>query len=725
MNNENIKKAAEAYDAAGFQVLPLNGKAAAVKGHHGREGATESVYPKGDQNLAVRLPAGVIGIDVDAHSGKDGAETLQRCIDRWGPLPETDKSTSRDGVSGILWYRVPAVGWEGDEKKFGGDIELISHVNRYAVVPPSIHPKTGDVYRWETVGDTPMWEKGPEAFPMLPARWLEGLRRTNEVGTPAKGAERHEEAITDGVPCERVEAALAKFPADLPPGSRHPRMLEVQWELVQLGAEGHQGVKTALDTLEGNFLSAVAGESRNANEWGDALDGALRRVGDVVTGDPCEENKLNLPASFWESRPSLRHIRDAAHSRIVSADVVLYTTLARMSAMVDHRTRIDTGVKSPAPLNLYVAVVGKSGAGKTSSVSVGKKLLPAPADLEGYRDGIPLGSGEGVASAFWGIDYEESRTEKNKDGSPTKVRVSKQVRHNVFFSLDEGRALNKMVERNGTTINPTLCSAFVGELIGQANASVETTRIIPEGSYSLAFQIGYQYDAAGVLLSEEASGLPQRFTWVNSTDPSIPDEDVENPGVLTGVRLQGEWGSVNGTHFSPIMHLPEDVKQEMKVREKARLKGKGEPVAELDSHQPLIRAKLSALLALLDGRGNVTHEDWELSGVMWEVSCAVREDVVQQNLEAKAEQEETATRKAVERERRLQLARNTAEPNLKRAAEAIGRQVHKSGRFTPGKLRNTLNSEQREVFKEAISHAIDAGWIVENDGAYFPGPSKP
>ena len=92
-------------------------------------------------NIAIHMPDGVVGIDVDHYNGKTGGTTLRKTKQELGPLPDTYISTSRDdGVSGIRWYRVePGLRWPTGP---GKDIEFIHKGHRYAVVWPSIHPKT-------------------------------------------------------------------------------------------------------------------------------------------------------------------------------------------------------------------------------------------------------------------------------------------------------------------------------------------------------------------------------------------------------------------------------------------------------------------------------------------------------------------------------------------------------------------------------------------------------
>jgi hypothetical protein len=109
-------------------------------------------------NIAIRLPADVIGVDVDCYDGKTGAQTLAEAEKRWGKLPYSPRSTSRDdGISGIRLYRIPAGVELVDRLKFPelgiGDIEIVQRHHRYVVCWPSIHDETGRVYQWLGIDD--------------------------------------------------------------------------------------------------------------------------------------------------------------------------------------------------------------------------------------------------------------------------------------------------------------------------------------------------------------------------------------------------------------------------------------------------------------------------------------------------------------------------------------------------------------------------------------------
>ena len=61
-----------------------------------------------DGNLGTRMPAGVIGIDVDQYGTKNGWDNLELFRERHGldPLPPTVMVTSRDHPSGIRFFLI-------------------------------------------------------------------------------------------------------------------------------------------------------------------------------------------------------------------------------------------------------------------------------------------------------------------------------------------------------------------------------------------------------------------------------------------------------------------------------------------------------------------------------------------------------------------------------------------------------------------------------------------
>ena len=415
-----------------------------------------------------------------------------------------------------------------------------------------------------------------------------------------------------------------------------------------------------------------------------------------------------LPDTFWNSRPVFQHIRQAAHSQGCSGDTVLYSTLARMSGMISHHIRAVTGIGGRASLNVFAAMVGTSGAGKSISASCVRDLMH-PAD-DDFRDGLPIGSGEGIAETFMGAVEEPTGEIHQKGpykGDPVMHKVRKQVRHNAFFYVDEGQTMAKLAERSGSILGETLRRAAIGEALGQTNASEERTRYIAPGSYSLGLLAGFQPSIATVLLADAHTGTPQRFFWGWADDPTIPDEPPPWPGPIEP---------------HPGRHRPDgpvDITFPKRIRtmlwQQRVARGRGDiEVHELDGHAGLMKVKLAALFALLDGcRYEVTEEDWALAELVWESSCKVRDSLV-----LRAQREAEAERRAQADAKVLQVVRESeAKAEAAVAVERVARLVRKHasqiGGITYGELNRKLASRDRKILRKAVDLAEARDWVFE------------
>lgn len=415
-----------------------------------------------------------------------------------------------------------------------------------------------------------------------------------------------------------------------------------------------------------------------------------------------------LPETFWAARPVFQHMRQAAHSQGCSGDLVLYSTLSRLSGMLSHHIRAVTGIGGRASLNVFAAMVGTSGAGKSISAGCVRDLM-APAD-DDFRDGLPIGTGEGIAEAFMGTIDEATGELHQKGpykGDPVMAKVRKQTRHNAFFYVDEGQTLAKLAERSGSILGETLRRAAIGEALGQTNASEERTRYIAPGSYSLGLLAGFQPSIATVLLADAHTGTPQRFYWGWADDPSIPDEPPPFPGPIEPHP---------GRHRpdGPVdITFPKRIRQMLWADRVARGRGEIE-VAELDGHAGLMKVKLAALFALLDGgRYEVTEEDWSLAEIAWDASCKVRDSLVlRAQREALAEKQRAEDAK-VHAELRSHVAKKDADLTLERVAHLVRRHASTVGGITFGGLKKALASRDRPVADKAVSLAVARGWVFE------------
>lgn len=269
-----------------------------------------------DYSIALRMPDGVIGLDVDHYDKvkplpdgstkvveKRGADTLAKYEVKWGPLPATWSSTARGttegpGLSRILFFRVPPQRYT---TKLEGDVEVIQRHHRYAVVGPSQHHETGTAYGWFDPAGLPS-EQPPKPIELteLPEAWVAGLLEgATDQGpasaNPASGQHLLDQLLADTrEECAEITSAKLTGLAEAgraDQGSRHDTMTARIHHLVQLAAHGHTGVASAVAELHELWQHLTAGEDRSP-EFGDMLRTSARKavtlVGEnQVPMDPC------------------------------------------------------------------------------------------------------------------------------------------------------------------------------------------------------------------------------------------------------------------------------------------------------------------------------------------------------------------------------------------------------------------------------------------------------
>lgn len=152
-------------------------------------------------NVALRLPPDVVSIDIDAHDGKNGAETFAQLVEEHGPLPPTIKSTARDPkhASGQLLFRLPpdlvGVPLRSNYGKHS-HVDVIWHGYRYIAAWPSINPDSGGTrYRFydqrcdlAPLDAPPRVDDLPMLDPVAHAGWLASLLKDRPATVEAASA---------------------------------------------------------------------------------------------------------------------------------------------------------------------------------------------------------------------------------------------------------------------------------------------------------------------------------------------------------------------------------------------------------------------------------------------------------------------------------------------------------------------------------------------------------
>lgn len=427
-------------------------------------------------------------------------------------------------------------------------------------------------------------------------------------------------------------------------------------------------------------------------------------------------DNLYLPDTFWTARPYLTIIAAAAYAHLASPDAVLHTILARTAAFAGRSSGVDAGL-GRAPLNYFTALLAPSGVGKTVATGVADRLLPAP-ELDDHQpplDGIPIGSGEGMAEAYMG-DVKQT----NGKGRPVTVR--EQVRWGVYFDVDEGEVLGKLLhERQGSTLGVNLRIAWSGKPLGQANATAERTRRVTK--YSMGVTIGFQPHAIAPLIREAPLGTPQRFTYALARPQHVPGYDQRAEWSPTTIQPPG-WGR------QWRVTCEEPIRAEVYQQRVTRSLGIT-TVDPLDTHEPVMLMKIAGLLTILDGRQRATTDDWNLARTIWNTSRRVRTWAINQ-LDHERDAEETRVAEA--RGRQVVIVNEAVRHS---SVDRVARLMHKYVTLADEPLqirdlRMKLNSRDKDAVNESLMYAVEQGWInrippiAEGEPQLFAdGPNTP
>ncbi|MFT4202173.1 bifunctional DNA primase/polymerase [Gordonia sp. (in: high G+C Gram-positive bacteria)] len=677
-------------------------------------------YPTG--NLALRMPPTVIGIDVDHYDGKQGGLTLKHAEQLWGELPATVRTTSRDDdQSGIRLYRVP----EGTRLRTVlsfpdehlGDVEIVQYFHRYAIAWPSIHP-SGQQYRWLDEADQRAQLPNVAGLPDLPPRWLDALAaKGSDVELSGQiDIQQVIDRMPAGPPSGRVSERLTRAICDLEatPDSRHDTTMRHALALLRFAEQGEPGVADALSSLGGAFVNVVSrpGQGRTTSEAQSefvrmitnqrglqlieatpSVEIDLDQASEIVAareepaaedpGPPPEDRAAeltDLDAAFWGARETLATVYAWAHGRYTSPWSALGVVLCRALATVPPWITLPPIVGGPGSLNLFVALVGPSGSGKGASASVAAAVLPTQTHT------AKLGSGEGLVKTFGRAVKEDGRHH---------VEL---IRQAAVFGVDEVDTIAGLGSRLGSTLMPALRSMYSGEALGFGYADPNKAVIIPAHQYRATMYVGVQPGRARALLDEADGGTPQRFVWLPTTDPRIGTITIEEPDFPPQLLPRENWGNTVAT-----FHVPNQVSDIIRDNAIARARGEGDA---LDGHALFTREKVAAALAVLEGRSDMTIEDWDLSGVVMEMSDRTRRQV-EQDLAKAAEAEAIAYGKKMGI---TADARDTTVDRIKidRVRRNLLRALDRAdGRtMTEGKLLNRINSRDRDVAPAALGELI-------------------
>jgi hypothetical protein len=317
----------------------------------------------------------------------------------------------------------------------------------------------------------------------------------------------------------------------------------------------------------------------------------------------------DIDHEFWTARESLQTIYTASLARMAPPWAVLGVCAAKILAIVPPHVVLPPLIGSKGSLNLFVALAAESGGGKSISLGVADDVIK---EFVRYCN---IGSGEGMVDA-----YRCKPNDEAIDG----------VYESMMFIADEIDTLTAMRSSKQSTTMTMLRTAFSGGTLG-ASTKASNGFHLKAHSYRLTLVVGAQPGRAGVLLDDVAGGTPQRFIWFPATDNRI---SANRPGFPVPLTLP----QYRTWLYPRELRIPGEASESIiNTREKVA-RGEGNPI---DSHRLYVREKLAYALTSLDGRDEMTSDDWELSGIAMAVSDRTREWITRR---IEAERDKTAER---------------------------------------------------------------------------------
>jgi hypothetical protein len=558
--------------------------------------------------------------------------------------------------------------------------------------------------------------KGLSALDAVAYAWFDGKHHATMVAAEAAARD----LVVDGV-----------MPAPGSPFAAWPAWLLEEVHANNVAYLGVAGIVGAGSDSGSGSGSGLSGSSGDTEPTGDVSVAAAREAG-------------ALEGEVFGYSPLLETMRQAARARSISPWSTLGSWMAHVAAEVPPHFVIPPMVGSDASLNFAVALVGPSGTGKSASGKVVREVV-SPA---GTARRIGPGTGEGLIMSF----MQPDPAMQGRAAARAPLIMVPDPR--ALLYADEVGQIGALNQRNGSTQGSILRSLLTGEDVHTTNAELARRRHLPGGEYRLAMVVGVQPALADVLLRDSEEGGPQRFVWLPTPDPDMPDVEPDWPGngalvwsfpdplkstTLLGSGVDPHHVNVAGRDLVRI-GFPDAVWDEVRSGMRARIRGTGGGDAGLDGHLMLCRLKVAAICALMHGRLDVSEADWKWSGAVMAVSNATRAAAGRAVAEVRVGERIARGRgRAVERAAEMDVFAEQAAADARSVwavvdghsrGEAGAARRHKSGwvgcppNCIPVGVHRLRGNPDR--LAAAIRWALESDWIVLADGdRYRPGQSQP
>lgn len=411
--------------------------------------------------------------------------------------------------------------------------------------------------------------------------------------------------------------------------------------------------------------------------------------------------------SFWDARPELQHVLTYARSKLAPPWAVLGCVLARVISSIEPNVVLPGIIGSRVSLNMFVGLVGGSSGGKGISNKVAHDCMIWPIDITITGPG----SGEGLIKVYKSMDKDEIVTHSTR----------------ALMIAEEIDTLSALTNRQASTLMPELRKAYMGEQLGFSYAAKEKRIQLKQDEYRLCMTVGIQPLRAEQLLGEQDGGTPQRFIWMPTVDPLVPDDLPATPDPMQWkVPLQY---SSSTESAAGMLHLDLSLDTiEIQVCQQAqtvirdnRKTALRTGIDNLDGHRLLTQLKVATALGLLNGRPEVNDEDWALATVLMHVSDSTRSSVIGEFNKAaerknKARGQAQAQREVIVESHKDAVSRKAM---VKRILDIVP-----DDWMTHSDMRKKIKANMRELFDEVMPELISQGQVDVKEETYRNSPKK-
>ncbi|SIN36748.1 hypothetical protein [Mycobacteroides abscessus] len=411
------------------------------------------------------------------------------------------------------------------------------------------------------------------------------------------------------------------------------------------------GAPTSLATPDQMVIAEMV------NEEAPAESGRKVLVGQALL-DHLDELERQITGKGEYASPAMDAISRAGRAHGAGFWGLLGAVMPRVAATIPPHVRLVPFSGRPGAkhegvsLNIYSNLIGRKGDGKTLAMTTAEALVATPE----HCSEVPCSTAEGLVKAFG--EMKRRKSDKNAEpedatdlpaaeGVPEihtlggdKPKSGYEMVHytdTVIMEVDEGGDQLAEITRRGSKLESATRSAWMGRRIGTGTGELERRTNLDPHSYRLGIIAGFQPHLALQLFLSGDAGGPQRYLWsmVHVRTPSgdpisnlsfTPVQWGGSPATQAGELVEGGprpvWISrppaAQAAMDAETAHAYETRAQAL---DPAWVSERDED-ADLEGHEILSQLKITALIAVMNGRCEPTDHDWYAAGVVLAASTA-------------------------------------------------------------------------------------------------------